>query len=57
MLVIPFEPLWNSARGGTLQVGDPAPDFTLPLLSGGTPVTLSEEYPRHPVVLVFGSYT
>lgn len=57
MMVLPFKPLWMSARGGTLQVGDPAPDFTLPPLKGETPVTLSAEYAKRPVVLVFGSYT
>jgi hypothetical protein len=57
MLVIPFEPLWNSARAGSVKVGDPAPDFSLPLLDGSRVVTLSEEFPVRPVVLVFGSYT
>jgi peroxiredoxin len=46
-----------SARGGHLQVGDQAPDFTLPALHGGGTVTLSQEYRQQPVVLVFGSYT
>lgn len=57
MIVLPFRPLWNSARGGHLQVGEPAPDFTLPVLHGDRMVRLSEEYRRKPVVLVFGSYT
>jgi len=57
MMVLPFRPLWMSARGGTLQVGDQAPDFTLPALKGDTSVTLSSEYAKRPVVLVFGSYT
>jgi hypothetical protein len=57
MIVLPFKPLWMSARGGHLQVGDPAPDFTLPVLHGDSAVTLSEEYRKRPVVLVFGSYT
>ena len=57
MIVLPFKPLWMSARGGHLQVGDPAPDFTLPGLHGGRTVTLSSEYRQKPVVLVFGSYT
>jgi hypothetical protein len=57
MSVLPFEPLWNSARGGHLQVGDEAPDFALPVLHGDRVVRLSEEYRRKPVVLVFGSYT
>ncbi len=57
MMVLPFKPLWMSARGGTLQVGDHAPDFTLPSLKHDAVVTLSSEYAKRPVVLVFGSYT
>jgi hypothetical protein len=57
MIVLPFKPLWMSARGGHLQTGDAAPDFTLPVLHGDRAVTLSEEYRKRPVVLVFGSYT
>jgi hypothetical protein len=57
MIVLPFKPLWMSARTGSLQVGDRAPDFTLPLLHGDRAVTLSAEYPQKPVVLIFGSYT
>lgn len=57
MMVLPFRPLWMSARGGTLSVGDKAPDFTLPALKGDTSVTLSAEYAKRPVILVFGSYT
>jgi hypothetical protein len=57
MIVLPFKPLWMSARAGTLQVGDRAPDFTLPDLRGERRVTLSDEYRHKPVVLVFGSYT
>jgi hypothetical protein len=57
MIVLPFKPLWMSARGGHLQVGDPAPDFALPVLRGDRTVTLSNEYRQKPVVLVFGSYT
>jgi peroxiredoxin len=34
-----------------LQVGDPAPDFTLPLLDGGT-VSLSD-YRDRPLILLF----
>lgn len=40
-----------------LQVGDAAPDFTLPDKSGKGEVTLSELYAKKPVVLVFASYT
>ena len=57
MIAIPFKPLWMSARRGALQAGDLAPDFTLPALHGDQKVTLSQEYKRRPVVLVFGSYT
>lgn len=57
MAILPFKPLWMSARGGHLEVGDTAPDFTLPALHGGGTVTLSQEYRDQPVVLVFGSYT
>ena len=58
MAVLPFEPLWNVARGGALRVGDPAPDFDLPRQdrSAGR-VKLSEHFGERPVVLVFGSYT
>jgi hypothetical protein len=57
MAVLPFRPLWMSARAGSLQTGDPAPDFSLPLLHSDRAVTLSAEYRRKPVVLIFGSYT
>jgi hypothetical protein len=57
MGVLPFKPLWMSARDGHLQVGDPAPDFALPALHGDRTVSLSNEYRHKPVVLVFGSYT
>ena len=57
MMVLPFEPLWMSARAGHLQIGEVAPDFALPMLRGDRTVTLSNEYRQKPVVLVFGSYT
>ncbi len=60
MMVMPFKPLWMSARAGSLQIGDRAPDFTLPelpVLNEGRLVTLSAEYAQRPVVLIFGSYT
>ena len=56
-LVLPFETLWNQAREGTLQVGDPAPDFTLAKLDKNGTVQLSDVNKRQPVVMVFGSYT
>jgi hypothetical protein len=57
MMVLPFEPLWMSARAGSLQVGDPAPDFELPATDHSRTVTLSREWHERPVVLIFGSYT
>ena len=57
MMILPFQPLWMSARGGHLKVGDAAPDFELPLLGESRKVKLSNEYRERPVVLVFGSYT
>ena len=61
-MVIPFEPMWNVARDGTLDVGDPAPDFALRTVDqkghpSGAQVQLSSFRGRQPVVLVFGSYT
>jgi hypothetical protein len=55
--VLPFEPFWMSARAGTLQPGDPAPDFELPTLNHKASVRLSSVYRAQPVVLIFGSYT
>jgi len=57
MAVLPFKPLWMSARAGALHEGDRAPDFSLPLLHSDRQVTLSAEYRQKPVVLIFGSYT
>ena len=57
MMILPFKPLWMSARAGHLQVGDAAPDFSLRPLHADAAVTLSKEYASRPVVLVFGSYT
>ena len=56
-LLFPFETMWKSARAGHLQIGDPSPDFTLPLLDHSGSVTLSSFRGRKPVVLIFGSYT
>ncbi len=57
-LVFPFETLWTHARGGTLNVGDPAPDFTLTKLDHSQTIQLSSLTAQgKPVVLVFGSYT
>ena len=57
MMILPFRPLWMSARAGQLAVGDTAPDFALPTLDRTRTVRLSEEWRQRPVVLVFGSYT
>jgi len=57
LMLLPFEHMWNSARGGDLRVGDPAPDFTLPRLDRSARVQLASFRGRRPVVLVFGSYT
>jgi hypothetical protein len=57
MSLVPFEPMWNVARGGALGVGDPAPDFSLRTVEGRGDVRLSSLRGRQPIVLVFGSYT
>ena len=57
MMILPFKPLWMSARAGQLAVGDPAPDFALPTTDHRRRVRLSEEWRQRPVVLIFGSYT
>jgi hypothetical protein len=54
--ILPFEPMWNLARGGATRVGDMAPAFTLPTVDRTT-VSLSSFRGVRPVVLVFGSYT
>ncbi len=57
-LVFPFETLWMRARAGTLQVGNPAPDFSLTKLDKTATLQLSALTAQNrPVVLVFGSYT
>lgn len=55
--ILPFQTLWMPARAGHLQVGDPAPDFSLKTLDSVDHVTLSSFRGKRPVVLVFGSYT
>ncbi|MGA2101189.1 MAG: hypothetical protein ABSG34_08805 [Candidatus Sulfotelmatobacter sp.] len=46
------------ARSGSLQVGSPAPDFTLTKLDKTATVQLSAlTAGQRPVVLIFGSYT
>ena len=56
-LLFPFETMWKSARAGSLNPGDAAPDFTLPVLDESRTVTLSSLRGVKPVVLIFGSYT
>ncbi len=57
-LILPFETLWMRARAGNLQIGDPAPDFSLAKLDKSDHVQLSSLNAHgRPVVLVFGSYT
>jgi hypothetical protein len=57
MAILPFEPMWMSARAGNLRAGNAAPDFTLPTVDHTRHVKLSDEYRDKPVVLIFGSYT
>lgn len=56
-ILFPFESMWKDARAGHLNVGDPAPDFTLPLLDHSGSFQLASAKGVRPVVLVFGSYT
>ncbi len=56
-IVLPFQPLWMSARAGSLQVGQEAPDFSLKTADRGSVVRLSSFRGQKPVVLIFGSYT
>ena len=57
-LLFPFETLWTHARAGALQVGSPAPDFSLTKLDKSASVQLSSLTAQgRPVVLIFGSYT
>src|SRR6195256_2326702 len=51
-LLFPFETLWLRARDGHLQVGDPAPDFSLTKLDKSAHFQLSELNKQQPVVLV-----
>ena len=57
MMLIPFVPMWNIARRGQFDVGDEAPDFSLPTIDRTQTITLSSFRGDRPVVLVFGSYT
>ena len=57
----PGEVITPAAKGErqkeALNVGDPAPDFTLPELKGTKELTLSSFRGVKPVVLIFASYT
>ena len=57
MAIVPFEPMWNVARGGATRVGEMAPDFALPTVDRKADVRLASFRGKQPVVLVFGSYT
>jgi hypothetical protein len=39
------------------QLGEPAPDFTLPTPDGKKSITLSQSFKKKPTVLIFGSFT
>ena len=54
--VLPSRAMWLWAREGTLEVGQPAPDFALSTHDRSRRVALSA-HRGQPVVLVFGSYT
>ena len=56
-LLYPFETLWTHARAGSLNVGDPAPDFSLLNVDKSERIQLWALNLHRPVVLVFGSYT
>ena len=47
----------ESAFWASPRAGQRAPDFTLPRLGHGTPVTLSELWRARPLVMEFGSFT
>jgi len=57
MMAFPFEPMWLSARAGSLTPGQPAPDFELERHDRSGRIRLSSYRGSRPVVLVFGSYT
>jgi hypothetical protein len=56
-VLLPFKPMWTFARRGHVNVGDPAPDFSLETTDHNSRVQLSALRGQMPVVLVFGSYT
>lgn len=56
-VALPFKPLWQVARAGSVNVGDMAPDFSLESPDHKSNFRLSSLRGEKPVVLVFGSYT
>lgn len=57
MMILPFKPLWMSARAGRVTIGNAAPDFALQTSDETSTYRLSSMRGVRPVVLVFGSYT
>jgi hypothetical protein len=55
--IFPFNRMWLSARRGSLNVGDAAPDFSLDTYDRKSKAQLSSFRGKKPIVLVFGSYT
>ena len=50
--------VWHAEHeANTPQKGDPAPDFELGDIDGGSRIRLSDFTGRKPVALVFGSFT
>ena len=56
-MILPFRPMWLSARAGRLKVGDEAPELSLEGYDRKSDFRLSGLKGKRPVVLVFGSYT
>ncbi len=60
MTTVAWEAIRERVRereAGLPGIGDPAPDFALPLRGGGGTVQLSHYRGKRPVALIFGSYT
>jgi len=57
LMILPFKPLWMTARSGHIRVGDAAPDFFLESTDHKSHFQLSSLREQKPIVLVFGSYT
>ena len=57
----PGEIITPAAKGerktDTLRVGDPAPNFSLPVVKGDDEICIADFRGQKPVVLVFASYT